>query len=96
MKTSILKNDRKGVCFMCKRYTNTERHHIFGGSARKKSEMDCLTVYLCHWCHNEPPRGVHQNRENDIYLKRMAQLRWMEFYGKTEEQFRERYGKSWL
>ena len=95
-KTSILKNDIKGVCYLCRKVTPTEVHHIIGGALRKKSDIDGLTVNLCHWCHNEPPRGVHQNRANDLFLKQMAESAWCHFYGKTVEDFIKRYGKNYL
>lgn len=34
-------------CFLCHQYCDTEKHHIFGGALRKKSEKYKLTVQLC-------------------------------------------------
>lgn len=96
MSKSIIKKDRKGVCFLCKRYTRTEVHHIIGGGLRSKSDKDGLTVNLCHWCHNEQPNGVHQNRERDLHLKRIAEGTWCEVNGKTIEDFIKAYGKNYL
>ncbi len=93
---SILKGDRKGVCFICGRWTQTERHHIFGASNRKKADKDGLTVYLCHDCHNEPPNGVHFNREKDLRLKRIGEKTWCKYYGKTIEDFIKEYGRNYL
>ena len=59
------------------------------------TRMD-LVIFLTPEDHNMSEKGIHANKEFDLYAKRKAQLRWMEFYGKTEEQFRKRYGKSWL
>ena len=79
------------------RFEGLHKHHIFGGSPnRKHSDEDGLVIFLRPEDHNMSDRGIHANREFDLYAKRKAQLRWMEFYGKTEEQFRKRYGKSWL
>ena len=86
----------KGGCFICKRRNNLELHHVFGAANRRLSDKDGLTVYLCHDCHNEPPNGVHFNRAIDIQLKQLAEQRWMEYYGKSEDDFRRRYGRSWL
>ena len=96
MSKSILKHNYKGTCYLCKRVTHTENHHIFGGSNRKKADKDGLTVYLCHWCHNEPPKGVHHNREYDLYLKRIGQAMWMKHYGKDIEDFIKAYGRKYL
>lgn len=78
------------------RFEGSHRHEVFGASNRNKSIEDGLVIFLRPEDHNMSERGIHANREFDLYAKRKAQLRWMEFYGKTEEQFRERYGKSWL
>lgn len=96
MSESILKHNRKGVCYLCKRWTQTENHHIFGGAYRKKADKDGLTVYLCHWCHNEPPKGVHFNYDNNIHLKQIGQKAWMDYYGKTIEDFIKEYGRNYL
>lgn len=96
MSESILKHNRKGVCYLCKRWTQTENHHIFGGAYRKKADKDGLTVYLCHWCHNEPPRGVHFNYDNNIRLKQIGQMAWMQHYGKDIEDFIREYGRNYL
>ena len=78
------------------RFAGSHRHEVFGASNRQKSIEDGLVIFLRPEDHNMSERGIHANREFDLYAKRKAQLRWMEFYGKTEEQFRKRYGKSWL
>ncbi len=47
---SIL-GSRKGRCYLCGRYTQTEEHHIFGGPNRTLSEQYGLKVDLCLECH---------------------------------------------
>ena len=96
MSKSILKHNYKGVCYICKRCTNTENHHIFGAGNRTKADQEGLTVYLCHNCHNEAPRGVHRNRAVDLFLKRIGQQAWMDYYGKTKEDFIKEYGRNYL
>lgn len=94
---SIIQGDGEDKCFLCGRTDWIERHHIFNGTAnRKKSEKYGLTVHLCHWCHNEPPYGVHFNSNRDLMLKRFAQEQAMEYYGWTVDEFREIFGKSYL
>ena len=78
------------------RFEGSHRHEVFGASNRQKSIEDGLVIFLRPEDHNMSEKGIHANREFDLYAKRKAQLRWQEFYGKTEEQFRKRYGKSWL
>lgn len=97
MSKSIIKGTQKGVCYLCRRFGATEEHHIFGGVAnRKKSERDGLKVDLCHFCHNEPPNGVHFNKDRNIRLRQIGQRTWMEKYGKTIEDFIKEYGKNYL
>ena len=83
-------------CFLCGRADCLEKHHIFGASNRKNSEKYGLTVYLCHWCHNEPPDGVHFNRANMDKLQKEVQLIAMKHYNWTEEDFRRIFGRSYL
>ena len=97
MSKSIIKGTQKGVCYLCRRFGATEEHHIFGGIAnRKKSERDGLKVDLCHFCHNEPPNGVHFNKDRNNRLRQIGQKAWMDYYGKTIEEFIEEYGKNYL
>ncbi len=87
-------SDRK--CYFCGSYRNIEKHHVFGGSLRKKSDKYGLVVDLCHWCHNEPPNGVHFNRERSLILKRMAQKKVMQEHGWTKETFIREFDKNYL
>ncbi len=96
MSKSIIKGNQKGVCFICKRITQTENHHIFGGGSRKRADRDGLTVHLCHNCHNEAPNGVHFNKDRNDRLRRIGQIAWMRCYGKTKEDFIKAYGKNYL
>ena len=73
-----------------------EEHHIFGAANRKLSERYGLKVYLCHYCHNEPPYGVHHNAEMMDKLQVIGQKVFMEHYHKTKEEFIEIFGKSYI
>lgn len=88
--------NQKEICFICARPATEEHHVLFGTANRKLAEQDGLKVYLCHNCHNEPPIGVHFNKETDLQLKRLAQKAYMEYYHKTKEDFIKRYGKNYL
>ena len=89
---SIITDEKR--CYFCGRTDWLERHHIMHGPHRKKSERYGLTVYLCHWHHNEPPEGVHHNRENDLRLKRIAQKEFDKVHGAGA--FFETFGKNYL
>lgn len=96
MAESIMPFDKHGRCYLCNKSCPTEEHHIFGGGMRKLSEQYGLKVHLCHWCHNEPPYGVHFNEERNNILKASAQSRAMYLYGLTEDDFRKIFRKSYL
>lgn len=73
------------------------RHEIFFGTAnRRKSINDGLVVFLSPMMHNASNHGVHFNRKFDLYLKRIGQQAWMEYYGKTIDDFIREYGKNYL
>lgn len=92
----------KKECYVCRSLvgaemslpdTGLEMHHIFGGAAnRKLSEKYGLKVWLCHRHHNEPPEGVHFNRElmqqlheegQRAFEKAYPELRFISFFGKN-------------
>lgn len=83
-------------CFLCGKYGPVERHHVFPGSYRKASEKYGLVVDLCHWCHNEPPDGVHFNRKNALILKQRAQRMVMRDQSWTTEDFIKVFGRNYL
>ena len=90
----IMKPD---VRWSTQRFEGSHRHEIFYGYGnRQKSIEDGLVIFLRPEDHNMGDNGIHANREFDLYAKKKAQLRWMEFYGKTVEQFIKRYGRNWL
>lgn len=82
-------------CFLCRRWLGDsgELHHIFGGANRKVSDKYGLVVKLCHTCHNEPPYGVHHNRENELRLKRFGQKAFEDIYG--HEMFMKLFGRNY-
>ena len=95
MKSIIQKEKR---CFCCYTTNNLEEHHIFFGTAnRKLSEQDGLKVWLCLY-HHKGTTGVHgrDGHTLDKYLKSIAQIAYMQYYKKTEEDFIKRYGKNYL
>lgn len=74
-----------------------ESHHIYNGNPnRKLSEKYGLKVYLCHYCHNEPPNGVHFNSMINLCLKANTQKKAMEYYGWDIDTFRSIFGKNYL
>ena len=83
----------KEECWFCKD-TFVEEHHCFGGANRKFSEKYGLKVYLCHNHHNEPPFGVHFNKEAMDKIRRVAQAKFEETH--TREEFMRIFGRNYL
>ena len=90
---SIIQSEKE--CYVCKTTFNLHEHHIcFGTANRKKSEKYGLKVWLC--CeHHTGNTGVHQNRDLDLHLKKLAQEHFEAEIG-TREYFRTVIGKSYL
>lgn len=96
-------NTEKGRCYLCGRITGTETHHIFGGSNRKISDADGLTVELCHLCHYRCHNGK-QSPYVRYKLHREGQMQWMGVYGAAlleegkdpKSEFMKRYGRNYL
>lgn len=98
MAKSIIQED-KTHCFICGRNANADywgldEHHCFAGARRKLSEHYGLKIYICHTtCHLE---GVHKNAKTNNMVQRIAQQRAMQYYGWSEDDFRNIFGKSYL
>lgn len=76
-------------------YAPVERHHIYGGSNRKRSEEYGFVVPLRPDLH---PNGVFAGKEAksvDMKLKTMAQEYYESHYGSREEFIKE-FGRSYL
>lgn len=81
-------------CYICGSTYWLERHHVFGASNRSNSEKYGMVVDLCHFCHNEPPNGIHFNRQNDLKLKREFQQRFEDEYPGLS--FIDIFGRNYL
>ena len=87
-------------CYLCGRngcQDPLDKHHVFGGAYRKKSEKYGAVVYLCHErCHESGKGAVHNNRSVDLALRREWQAKLMEQENWTEDDFRREFGKSYF
>lgn len=92
---SIIQKDTSR-CFICHSRQWLEWHHIFGAALKKKSEKYKLMVRLCHYCHNEPPNGVHQNREIRRKLQAFSQKKAMKHYGWDKDRWIKEFYKNYL
>jgi len=78
---------------MCGSHRWIEIHHIYSGAFRNKSMKYGLVVPLCHYCHNEPPNGVHHNRKNMDYLRKLGQEAFEKKY--PELDFMKIFGRNY-
>ena len=93
MKPSILRTE-SGVCYICRRHTDTALHHIFGASKRTMSDENGFTVFLCPDCHQYAPHAVHRSRETSLMLKARCQKVYEKTHGRDD--FSARVGRNYL
>ena len=96
---SIIQRD-KTRCYICGGNACVEpldKHHVFGGAMRSKSEKYGLTVYLHHAkCHIFGENSVHKNAEINNALKAEVQEKAMHYYGWSVDDFRSIFYKNYL
>ena len=82
-------------CYLCGRCDQKlDRHEPFNGPYRKKSKELGMWMLLCsERCHHG---GAHKDFQTSAKLKKWAQQFAMAEYMWSEDEFRERFGKSWL
>ena len=87
----------KKECYICHTNINLHIHHIFYGRNRKNSDKDGLVVYLCQE-HHMGNYGIHgkYGHSIDLYLKRIGQKAWQDYYNKTKEDFLKEFKKNYL
>ena len=73
------------------------RHEVFFGVRnRQKSIKDGLVVFLTPNMHNMSNKGVHYNKEFRKHMQQEGQKAWMEYYGRSTEEFIKAYGRNYL
>ena len=86
-----LLDTEQGTCYLCHTNGQTVRHEIYMGTGeRSLSKRFGLWVNLCPRCHMQ----IHDHPDRS--LKVAGQIRSMAEYGWTVEEFRERFGKSYV
>ena len=93
MAKSIIQSDPM-ICYICKKFISgkPDPHHIYNGGLRDKSDEDGMVVYVHRNCHS----WIHEHPVSNKNLKARCQKIWMQYYGKSEEDFIKRYKKSYL
>lgn len=87
-------------CWLCGRNgaeDSLDRHHIFGGPFRDKSEKYGLVVDLCHnSCHIFGEYAVHNNAETAQIIHEYGQYKAMEDNGWDTERFIKEFGRNYI
>ena len=63
---------------------------------RDKSIEDGLVIFITPYQHRTNDNSIHLNPKQWEWLKAIAKKSWQEYYHKTKEEFRLRYGKNYL
>jgi hypothetical protein len=81
-------------CFICRTTQGLESHHIYYGTDnRHTSEEYGMKVWLCRE-HHTGANGIHRNPDMDAELKEYGQMIFERKF--PDENFRERFGRSYL
>lgn len=87
-------------CWLCGRngaQDPLDRHHLFGGPLRNKSEKYGLVVDLCHHrCHIFGKDAAHKSRKTMLKLKQYGQRKAMQEQGWTVEDFIREFGRNYI
>ena len=78
------------------RYPGLERNEVFEGINRQRSIRDGLVVFLTPERHKTDMDSFHLAPKKWIWLKELAEQTWIDYYGKTKEDFIREYGKNYL
>lgn len=88
----------KSNLYEIKRFSGSERHEVFEGRTgnREKSIEDGLVIFLTPEKHRTSSKAIHKDREFSETVQKIAEKTWCEYYHKTKEDFRKRYGKNYI
>ena len=88
--------------YSTERFPGSERHEVFEGYATKNRDYsieDGLVIFITPQMHRTGKDSVHLNPKlwrEKIKIQEIAEKAWIEYYGKTKEDFRKRYGSNFL
>ena len=74
-----------------------DRHHVFGGPNRKKSEKYGAVVLLHHnSCHIFGPLAVHNHAGRNLWIKQRMQMKIMREQHWDMDRWIREFGKNYL
>jgi len=93
-KVKKIRMQDKKECIVCGRQRGLQKHHIYGGVGRREiSERYGMVVWLCLE-HHTGQSGVHNDRNLDLYVKRLGQRNFEKIY--SRKKFVETFGRNYL
>lgn len=81
----------EGFCDICLKWRTLERHHVFNGAFRSKSEEYGAVVEICRECHDDLH---HRHPAKYKWLKREWRDRLMAENGWSTEDFIREFGRA--
>lgn len=84
------------------RFLGSERHEVFEGYATKNRDYsieDGLVIFTTPRLHRYGKDSIHLNPKfwkEELHIQEIAEQTWIDYYGKTKEDFRQRYGQNFL
>lgn len=81
----------EGFCDICLKWRTLERHHVFNGAFRSKSEQYGAVVEICRECHDDLH---HRHPAKYKWLKREWRDRLMAENGWSTEDFIREFGRA--
>lgn len=75
---------------------------MFEGYATKNRDYsieDGLVIFIPPEMHRLGEKSVHRNPKywrEVVKIQEIAEQAWIDYYGKTKEDFRKRYGKNYI
>lgn len=88
--------------YSTERFYGSERHEVFEGYISKNRQYsieDGLVIFITPEQHRISKSSIHKNPKfwrEIVKIQEIAEEAWINYYGKTKEDFRERYGKNYL
>lgn len=83
--------DDLDTCIICKMKA-TDMNEIFRGRNRQNSMKYGLCIPMCRRCHT----SLTDNYELETEWKIKGQLKWMEYYNLTEEDFIDIFKRNYI
>ena len=80
-------------CQLCGKFAPLDKHHIYGGAFRSKSEKYKMFIYICRDCHNK----IHfskDGREMMDKLRKEYQIKFHERY--PDLDFKEIFKRDYM